>query len=111
MTDLNDFPIKHLIFFWHACNRSETHLEDDISASVLDVSIPNLPVFLLIVLAQQKNDISVLWVASAHKGLLNPEEITVLIKNMTSMTTYFDLIRFLRSLPSSIGSSLIIVLM
>ena len=84
MTNLNDLAIKHLVFFWHTCDSSEAHLEDDISARVLDVPIADLPVFLLIVLAEKEDDIAVLGVTSAHKCLLNPVKIAFLVNNLQS---------------------------
>ena len=50
--DFDNLAVKHFISLWHASDGSETHFEDDISTSVLDVPIANLPVFLLVVLAE-----------------------------------------------------------
>ena len=44
--DFNHFAVKHLVLFWQAGDRSEAHLEDDISTSVLDEAIIYFPVAL-----------------------------------------------------------------
>ena len=71
VADFNNFAIKHLVVFWHACNCSEAHFEDDVSTGVLDEAIADLPVAFLLLFVQKQNNIAVLWVASAYERLFN----------------------------------------
>ena len=72
VADLNHFAIKHFVVFWHAGNCSEAHFKDDVSASVLNEAIADLPIALLLLFIQKQNDVPILWVASANESFLNP---------------------------------------
>ena len=74
VANFNNLAVKYLVCLWHAGNSSEANLKNDIATRVLNETIADLPVALLFCLIQKQNDVAVLRVACAHKGLLNPKQ-------------------------------------
>ena len=79
ITHFDHFGVKHLPRLWHTSDGPETHFENNVTASVLNEAVSNLPIALLVLLVQEKDDISVLRVARAHKSFLYSSKVCQVI--------------------------------